>query len=277
MWYFFDESGNWQGEEYKRLVVGGIVVENEDDVITINKRIRKVHANEMDRDEREKILKVILELLKENRFKALLYVIEPTVLRKTQKEEDEIYADIASDLMVEIAFGDREIEVEYDMKFYYSYPAQILENIKNNAGSREFKLMKQNFFLKENNIERHINRIKKRISTSKLNIPEMNKKFISDYLWEEFRLKMEKNTVIREKFKGKVNTKLKEKYKLFNIDSSNTNLFIKYEGKYTQSGGVGVIDFLTNIVRHHSKNPSYFSSPVIEEIYKFITIKEKNG
>ena len=277
MWYFFDESGNWQGEEYKRLVVGGIVVENEDDVITINKRIRKVHANEMDRDEREKILKVILELLKENRFKALLYVIEPTVLRKTQKEEDEIYADIASDLMVEIAFGDREIEVEYDMKFYYSYPAQILENIKNNAGSREFKLMKQNFFLKENNIERHINRIKKRISTSKLNIPEMNKKFISDYLWEEFRLKMEKNTVIREKFKGKVNTKLKEKYKLFNIDSSNTNLFIKYEGKYTQSGGVGVIDFLTNIVRHHGKNPSSFSSPVIEEIYKFITIKEKNG
>jgi len=276
MWYFFDESGNWQGEEYKRLVIGGIVVENEDDVTAINKRIGKVHANEMEMEKREKILKIILELLQENRFKALLYVIDPTVLFKTQKEEDEIYADIASDLMVEIVFGDSEIEVEYDMKFYYSYPVQILENIKNNVGSREFKSMKKNFFLKANSIERHIDRIKKLISKYRLNMPEMNKKFISDYLWEEFRLKIEKNTVTREKFKDKVNTKLKEKYKLFNIDS-DTDLFIKYEGKHTQSGGVGVIDFLTNIVRHHGKNPSSFSSPVIEEIYKFITIKEKNG
>ena len=292
MRYFFDESGNWQEGEKRRLVIGGIVVK-EEDLRAIKERVkefkfergyRNLHANEMNEIDREAFLRVILSLLQENRFKALLYVISPDVLLKTQNESDEIYADIASDLLVEIAFGDSNINVEYDMKFHYAYPAQIVENIENQKSSDEFNQMKRNFYLNENAFRYQKERIKKIILRNKKNIPNVdeilyrlgNRRFLYNYLWEEFRLKVEKGAVIREKFKDKVITKLKEKYKLFSLND-NPNISIEYKGKSNQSEGVEIIDFLTNIIRFHGKNPRLYSPSIVEDIYKFIEIKEKDA
>ena len=293
MWYFFDESGNWQEGDKKRLVIGGIVVDNYKNLKFINDKIetfkfernlKYLHANEMNKVDKELALRLILNLLQENRFKALLYVIDPKVLLKTQKESDEVYADIASDLMVEIAFGDNEIKVEYDMKFHYAYPIQIIENIENNVISYEFNQMKRNFYLNENSVGRQKERIKRIILNNKRNIPNFqeilyrlgNRRFLYNYLWEEFRLKIEKGAIIREKFKDKVITKLKEKYKLLALNKEPV-INIEYKGKHNQSGGVQIIDFLTYIVRFHGKNPSYFSPQIVEDIYKFITIRERNA
>jgi len=293
MWYFFDESGNWQELENRRLVIGGIVIKNSEDLKEIENKIKEfkfergfknLHANEMTIIDREAFLRIILKLLQEERFKALLYVINPDILIQTQKESDEIYAEIASDLLVEIAFGDDNIEVEYDMKFHYAYPAQIIENIENQYSSDEFNQMKRNFYLNENAFKYQKNRIKNIILRSKKNIPNFNeiiyrlgnRRFLYNYLWEEFRLKIEKGALIREKFKEKFETKLKEKYKLFNL-KQEPKISIEYKGKHNQHEGVEIIDFLTNIVRFHGKTPRYYSPAITKDIYEFIEIKEKNA
>jgi len=293
MLYFFDESGNWQDGDKKRLVIGGIVVKDNKDVKFIDDKIKEfkfernlkyLHANEMNEIDKEMFLKLILNLLQQEKFKALLYVLKPDILLKTQKESDEVYADIASDLMVEIAFGDNNIKVEYDMKFHYAYPIQIIENIENNLISDDFERMKRNFYLNENSFRYQKERIKKIVLTNKKNIPNFqeifyrlgNRRFLYNYLWEEFRLKTEKGAIIREKFRDKVITKLQEKYKFFALNDE-PSISISYKGKHNQSAGVQIIDFLTNIVRFHGKRPSFFSPGIVEEIYKFITIKEKNA
>jgi hypothetical protein len=305
MRYFFDESGNWQEKEHKKLVIGGIVVKDEDDWLEIRDRIREfklersfrnLHANEMEGFDREAFLEVILSLLEEERFRAVLYVVDPDVLLKTQKESDEVYADIASDLLSEIAFGDSDIDVEYDMKFHYAYPAQIVENIENNVSSYEFERMKDNFwwnnpkrrpFKYENSgifkqKSRIINNLKKskiidyKEIERKMNDKESGWEYVYNYLWEEFRLKIEKGAIIREKFKEKSETKLKEKYKMFNMNIE-PKIRINYKGKHNQSEGVEIIDFLTNIVRHHGKNPRSYSPAVVKDIYKFIEVKEKDA
>ena len=294
MWYFFDESGNWQEKEYKRLVIGGIVVNNKEDLRVINEKVdlfkkekdlEELHATEHDNQFREEFLRVILSLLQENSFKALLYVIDPKVLLKTQQQEDEIYSDLASDLLSEIAFGDKYIKVEYDMKFHYAYPLRVLENLENKVSSDMFRRMRSNFYLKEDKFQSQSNRIKKNILYNKNSIANFNevleklrnRGFIFQYLWEEFRLQVEESLVVREKFKEKSITKIKKLFGDFNLDSKDLDIQIEYKGKYNQSAGVQIIDFLTNVVRFHGKNPKGFSPAIVEDIYKFITIKEKNA
>jgi len=294
MFYFFDESGNWQERENKNLVIGSVVVKNEDDLREIDERVdnfklqrglKEIHAMDMNEFDREAFLNVILDLLKEEKFKAFLYVIDPDVLLSTQKEADEIYSELASDLLSEVAFGDKYVKVEYDMKFYYAYPVKILENLENRVYSKLFYEMKKNFLLDENGFRKQKDRIRKnvlRYKNSIVNFNEVlymlgNRRFIFNYLWEEFRLKVEEGLVIREKFKEKSITKLKKMFEDFNLDSKDLNIEIEYKGKHNQSAGVQIIDFLTNIVRFHGANPSYFKPLVVKDIYKFIEIKEKNG
>ena len=294
MWYFFDESGNWQENENKRLVIGAIVVKDKEDLRVINERVdlfkmerslKELHATEHNNILREEFLRVILSLLQENRFKALLYVIDPKVLLKTQQQEDEIYSDLASDLLSEVAFGDKDIKVEYDMKFHYAYPLRILENLENRISSDMFRRMRGNFYLKEDKFKTQSDRIKKIILSNKNSIANFNeilsklrnRGFIFQYLWEEFRLQVEESLVVREKFKEKSITKIKKLFEDFNLDSKGLEIQIEYKGKHNQSAGVQIIDFLTNIVRFHGKNPKYFSPAIVEDIYKFITIKEKDA
>lgn len=294
MWYFFDESGNWQDREYKKLVIGAIVVKSLEDLREIDEKVdffklerglREIHATDMREFDREAFLRLILELLQEDRLKVLLYVIDPDILLTTQKEVDEIYSDLASDLLSEIAFGDLDIRVEYDMKFYYAYPVKILENLENRISSEIFSTMKKNFYLDENAFKRQRERIKRNIikyKNSIVNFDEIlyrlgNRRFIFNYLWEEFRLKVEEGLVIREKFKEKSITKIKKVFDDFNLDSKDLNIQIEYKGKHNQSAGVQIIDFLTNIVRFHGYNPKYFKPLIVRDIYRFIQIKEKNA
>ena len=294
MWYFFDESGNWQEKENKRLVIGGVVVKDKKDLSFINEKVdmfklerglKEIHANEMGNIDKEQFLRLILELLEQETFKTYLYIINPDILIKTKENPDEIYSDIASDLLSEISFGDKDIRVEYDMKFHYAYPVKILDNLENKVSSDVFNIMKKNFYLNENAFLKQKNRIKRLILSNKNNINNLNeilyslgnRRFIFNYLWEEFRLKVEDSLIIREKFKEKAKTKLKNLYEDFELDSKDLNIEIDYKGKYNQSAGVQIIDFLTNIVRHHGKNPKYFNPDVVKDIYKFIDIKEKDA
>jgi hypothetical protein len=291
MKYYFDESGNWQEiqNENRNLVIGGVLIKDENHHIELSEefkwfmaenRLKHIHMNELEEIQREELLKIILKYLKDGKIKSLLYVTNPKYLySKTTLSADDIYIGLATELISNIAFGDENIEIEYDMKFHYAYPVNILEEIDVKKEYDEFTKMSKNFVLNLKNIEKIQNRIKTNLLRGRvLNVEQYldrlnDKKFLSRYLWEEFRLKVQKGALLREAFLEKSKTKLETKYKKFGIDK-DIKIKIDYKGKYIQSAGVGVIDVLTNIVRYNGSTPKKHISQTTKDIFSYIKVKE---
>ena len=295
MKYYFDESGNWQEiqNENRNLVIGGVLIKNENHHIELSEefkwfmaenRLKHIHMNELEEIQREELLKIILKYLKDGKIKSLLYVTNPKYLySKTTLSADDIYIGLATELISNIAFGDENIEIEYDMKFHYAYPVNILEEINIEKEYDEFIKMSKNFVLNFKNIEKNKNRIRTNLLRSRVSNLEQylakldDKRFLSRYLWEEFRLKVQKGALLREAFLEKSKTKLETKYNKFGIDK-NIKIKIDYKGKHIQSAGVGVIDVLTNIVRYNGLTPRKHVSSTTKKLYNYINIKEiSNG
>jgi len=295
MQYYFDESGNWQEiqNENRNLVIGGVLIKNKNNFIELTEdfkafmaknRLKHIHMNELEEYQREELLKIILKYLKDDKIKSLLYIINPKYLHsKTTSSADELYIDLATELISNIAFGDKDINIEYDMKFHYAYPVNILEEINILKEYDDFVKMSKNFILNLHNMEKNKNRIRTNLLRGRiLNLEKYlskldDKKFLSKYLWEEFRLKVQKGALLREAFLEKSKTKLQAKYKNFEI-KKDINIKIDYKGKHIQSAGVGVIDVLTNIVRYNGITPKRHVTQVTKDIFNYIKVKEKiNG
>lgn len=293
--YFFDESGNWQeiDNEKKRLVIAGMVIK--DEVVTkdleqdlklfkIRNKLFQIHASEIkDSLLKEELYQIIYEYIKLDEVLILAYIINPKILfSQTMKDPDEIYIDIASDLIGSMTFGDKKIDIEYDMKFHYAYPQNIIENIKIEKKFDEYMQMSRNFFLKDHFFRKHKERISKNILRNRNRIDNINEvvkkiddiKFVNKYLWEEFRLKTEKTALAKEKFKDKIQNYVKQQCKIFGLLAYDMELDIQYKGKHNQSAGVQVIDVVNNLLWRNGTNPNNNSSSAVKGIYKNITIKE---
>ena len=284
--YYFDESGNWQEveQENRNLVIGAIVAKNEESLVDLEDDINSfkfkhnlkyIHLNELDMLKREELYKIVGKYLENNTIKAMVYLIKPSLFySQTQKEPEDIYISVASGLLANIAFGDRDIDVEYDMKFYYAYPSKILENLKEYRKD-EFAQMASNFIFKEEKIKSQKKRIKKLLERDNLPLDVVkNVGKLYRYVWEEFRLRVEAGARMREKFRERSLLKLEQRAKKLGL-LDDIKLKIEYKNKYNQSIGVYIIDILTNIVRFHGTNPK---SDEVKKIYKFIKVKEiKDG
>jgi len=272
-----DESGNWQEllEERKNLVLTGMVIEDNDTFFQLQKekKLNNVHMNELSQPEKKEVLEIVNHYLDNDKIKVLSYKIDPKLLlSQTQKHPDEIYMELSAELISELSFMDEEIDIEYDMKFHYSYVKNIISFLESNkVFDEEFRQMKSNCFLNKFKINSNKNRITTALKREKLNeyIPKLNnEKFLNDYLWAEFYLKIRENGVIRERFKEKIRTIIKNRYNLLGI-KKDIKLDIKYKGKKQQSNGIGMVDILSNVVFH-----SYEKDPLIKDILSKLTIKE---
>jgi hypothetical protein len=282
--YYFDESGNWQELEQERrnLVIGGVVAKNTEVLIDLKdeldgfkfkNNLTHIHATELEPIKRWELYKIIAKYLENKTLKALFYFMNPSIFySQTQKDPEDIYINVASELLSNIAFGDNKIKVEYDMKFHYAYPVKILESMQEHKGYDEFIRMSKNFTFKdEKEIEKQKNRLSKILS--RLNIPVNklnNPNFLYKYIWEEFRLKVESGARMREKFKERTLLKMEQNNKKLGLNS-DIKLNIEYKGKHNQSVGVYVVDVLTNIVRYHGKKAK---NDEVKDIYKYIKVKE---
>ena len=273
-----DESGNWQDmlEEKQNFVLTGMVIKDNDTFFELQKeeKLKNVHMTELNQEEKQEVLKIINRYLDNDKIKVLSYKIDPKVLvSETIKKPDEIYMELASELLSEIGFGDENIDVEYDMKFHYSYVNNIIDFLENRiAFDTEFYQMKSNCNLNKNKINSNKNRIEKVLRKANLNeyLPKLNnEKFLYDYIWVEFYLKVRENGVIRERFKEKIRTLMTKRYKLLGV-KKEINLEIKYKSKQVQSNGIGMVDILSNVVFW-----SFDKEPLIKEILEKITIINK--
>jgi len=281
--YYFDESGNWQEieQESRNLVIGAVVAKNEENLVDVKDELdnfkfkynlKYIHLNELDIPKREELYKIIGRYLENSTIKAMLYLINPAIFySQTQKDPEDIYILVASNLLANIAFGDRDIKVEYDMKFHYAYPSKILENLKEHRSYDEFTRMASNFIFKDEKIKLQKDRVKKLLERDNLPLDVVkNIGKLYRYVWEEFRLKVESGARMREKFKERSLLKLEQKAKSMGLNS-DIKLNIEYKGKHNQTIGVYLIDILTNIVRYHGTSAK---SDEVKKIYKFIKVKE---
>ena len=286
MYYYFDESGNWQelNEEKKNLVIGAVVVKDEEKLLDLkddlenfksNNKLDNIHMTELDENQRNELHKVIVKYLEDETIKGLFYLVNPEIFySQTQVDAEDVYISVASQLLANIAFGDDEIKVEYDMKFHYAYPQNILDSMKIKYFD-DFTQMQSNLAFRKEKIQSQKERVKKQLQRYNLalkvteNIGELYK-----YVWTEFRLKVELGARMREKFKERTLLRLEQNAKKLGLNDK-IKLKIEYKHKQQQSIGVYVADILSNIVYHNGFNAKFDEA---KEIYKYIKIKEiKNG
>jgi len=285
MFYFVDESGNWQEieEETNKLVIAGLLCKNEkafnelDEDVKFFKIRNGFHGNFHAADIKDNLLldefyMIIEKYIKSDDFRVLAYVIDPKKFySQTQKDSDELYLDTSAELIKELSFGDENIEIEYDMKFHYAYPQNVLENLHIVNEWNSYSQMAKNFNLRYRAFEKNKERIKTgilrnshRIENYQTYIDRLDDiNFVKDYLWVEFRLKMEKALIIRERFKERINSLLQKEYADFGLNI-DYRLDIKYNQKREQSVGVEVIDVINNLIWRDRKI----------DLLKYIEIKE---
>lgn len=299
--YYFDESGNWQElyNEKNKLVIAGLLIKNktllreieqELKLFKLKNHLEIIHANEMNNNTKEDLYQIISEFLKKEDIKVLAHYFSPKILNsQTIKSSDDLYVDIASNLISDITFGDDDINIEYDMKFHYAYPQNIIQNFKT-SDKPEYVNMKKNFIIRDNVIIENKEKIKTNISRilNKKKDYELQKyfdllsekdntvqtDFISEYLWAEFKLKIDKTNYIKDKFKDKIEDISKLKCKNYSIPYESSKLKIKYQHKHYQSAGVQIIDILCNLIWKFGNNLPQSTSSAIQSIYNNITIKD---
>jgi len=286
MYYYFDESGNWQelNQEKKNLVIGAVVVKDEERLIDLkedlesfksNYKLNNIHMTELNNDQKNELHNVIIKYLEDESIKGLFYLVNPEIFySQTQVDAEDVYISVASQLLSNIAFGDDNVKVEYDMKFHYAYPQNILDNMKIKHFD-EFTQMQNNFLFRKEKIQSQKERIKKILKryNLELNVTE-NIGELYKYVWAEFRLKVELSARMREKFRERTLLRLEQNAKKLGL-ADKIKLKIEYKHKNQQSIGVYVADILSNIVYHNGLNAKFDES---KEIYKYLKIKEiKNG
>ena len=153
MYYYFDESGNWQGYEKHRLVLGGLMLKNKQLEIDINNFFKieqskiggaQLHAADVAEQVKESCYIFISELLEKKEANILIRIYDKNFIKtKSIKKADQMYSEEAADLASTLALGDKYVNIIYDLKFYYAYPENVLKEMINLP--HHFKIMQKNF------------------------------------------------------------------------------------------------------------------------------------
>ena len=283
-----DESGNWQEllDERKNLVITGMVIKDNQTFEKLQKefsnfiqkhKLKYIHMNELEHEKREELHKIVDNCLDFKNLKVLAYVVNPKVfISKTIKDSDESYIETSAELISELCFGDKDIDIEYDMKFHYAYADNVISMIeKRELLDKNFYQMKQNCILNPAKKTENKLRIKRMLDKPNLNsyVKRLdNDRFLYDYLWYEFISKVQDGAIKKERFKEKISTLLSNRYKLFNMDL-DSQIDIEYKGKNQQSFGIAMVDILSNIIwNFNDREPD---SEVLKSILKKVKIKTK--
>ena len=314
--YYFDESGNWSDRERNRLVLGGLLIKEKDiesklyrefRILKAENNIDSLHATDLSTGIKEICYQIINSILTDDTA-VLLRIFNPNISNsKTQKKSDEIYSELAADLINTISFGDRELNVFYDMKFHYAYPANVIQESKK-LKPRYYEDMKRNFnlsdkvFLKTR--DNLVSKIRNLINIKKVNgkqkmdlenfleaIADKNcfddksiskleqeknrvKDKIADYLWSELWLHIEGKEQAQEIFRANIMRGFNAKNKNLGTSMSIPNLNLRFVAKQNENPGVQVIDFICNLVYRNGTKAPVKASNAVKSIFSKIDIEE---
>jgi len=291
--YFFDESGDWYGRERNRLVLGGLLIHNTHTINSLEAELNLLkseynlqyfHANEMPQAALNSCYNIILSTLMSSAKAILRIYPKDTVFRRSRKSSDDIYIELASDLISTMIMGDSKPNINYDMKFHYAFPANIIANIKQKKPyhyKRIMDAMKLNIDMlpkEKKRIETRISTIKgKNLEQSSWFVQELienETKAVTDFLWSELTLQIQGKETIREIFRAKILDSLNQCYQLYNLGINQTALKIDYFAKDQGNVGIEIIDLLCNLVYKNGAKAKYNAPSIVKQIYEMIDVEE---
>ena len=291
--YFFDESGKWSDEERFRLVLGGLVIPNntaltrlsgEFSLLRATHDLDYLHAAEMTSQAKEDTYQIIVDCL-EKGATAFLRIYPPEILRRsTRMSFEEVYMELAAELVSLLILGDDKPSVSYDMKFHYAYPLNIIEGIWNRKPYHYQNIMSSLMLRadrktgQKQRILDKLAKIKKSSSAylnqfkAELNLNDTQA--ITDYLWSELILQVQGKDQARELFRAQILNNLKSMNSQLKTGGSVPEFRISYLAKENKNAGIEVIDFLNNLVYIHGLKPDSKASSVVKKIYSLMTVQE---
>lgn len=291
--YFFDESGNWSGYERRRLVLGGLIIPDNNilnrlsaelSLLRSEHNLSYLHAAEMSNVAKEDTYQIICNCL-EKGAKAYLRTYSPRILfRSTRMSFEEVYIDLASSLVSQLILGDKHASVSYDMKFHYAYPLNIINEIKIKK-PYHYERIQSSLALKPHKLDQNKNRILFKLGTIKnkpvedfqwyLELLASNpEKAIVDYLWSELVLQVQGKEQARELFRAQILSNLKRMLEQLYLDVELPELRIAYMAKENKNAGIEMIDFLNNLVYINGTRPNAKASTSVRKIYSLIRVEE---
>ena len=292
MYYFFDESGDWNKLNSPRLVLSGLLVPEEKslahlkaqmDEIKSDHEIDYLHAMESDELVLEHCYEVIRKALEGRHAKAYVRLFDGKSLSRTShKTVDEVYMDLASDLVSTMIMGDANPDIAYDVQFYYSYPKNVIRNIKNKKPKHFDRVMRAHV-LKPESCQEETERIMQKFTGMNEHLKESLAWFeqdmqaqphetVSDYLWTELWLKVKGDDAARELFRHSILQKLDAHQSRYSL-SVPRDLRITYYSKDDSNVGIELIDILCNLVHKKGQQAPTGSSNAVKTIYNKISLE----
>ncbi len=293
MYYFFDESGDWSGLSGQKLVLGGLVIPEEETLDSLRTKLKEIktrrslkylHASDMAQDVLEQCYEVIGNSLESGQAHALLHIFDvETLLRSSLKTKKEVYIELASNLVSTMILGDESPDVAFDMQFYYAYPQNVINNILEKY-PRHFQRVIQAHMLKPESHEEERIRIMRRFDglTAKereslawfeQNMQVRPYQTVFHYLWTELMLEVQSKDNARELFRISIMNKARACQSRFPDIAIPKDLEITYHHKEANIVGIELIDILCNLVYRTRHKPWPDSSDAVKAIYNYINLE----
>jgi len=283
MHYYFDESGNWQeiGQD-KFIVMGGVVIDDRYLRTILNSiknfktenKYPNIHLTDIkDFSIRDKLFEILIPYIETQQIKTLGYVVDTKQLLETKKSKEDIYLGFASQLLSEITFGDNDIHIETDMIFKFDYKENVLNNMFESQ-NKDFEMIKKFLTFNKERFEQYKYRVLNGVFKNNPYIAKQIEKdgWLYEYMWTEFRLRIEKSFTLREILKDRIMYELLLKSKNFGLHNYLPKIEIQYKSKWEHNvDGVEIADILNNLIFNGIKGKT---SSIGKKLFNKLTIKE---
>ncbi|MDY0152595.1 MAG: DUF3800 domain-containing protein [Candidatus Cloacimonas sp.] len=293
MHYYFDESGDWSGNERRRLVLGGLIIRHTHAIANLDAEFKLLkaehnltylHANEMSASALDDCYSTINETLKSSSA-AMIRVFSPRVVaRASRKTADDVYIELAAELISTLIMGDIAPIVNYDMKFHYAYPENIVVNTQAKKPHHYIRVVDAHV-LREDKYQSELNRIVNKINSLNGHTRQRLQWFlehlsssgpqaVSEYLWSELVLQVQGKEKTREIFRKTILDNLKSYNEYNTAQQKPESLQINYYSKDQGNAGIEMIDILCNLVYRYGVTPPDEVSNNVRRIYDTILVEE---
>lgn len=249
------------------------------------------HATSLDDATRERVYAVMHAALASEKAKVWALRVNPLLLKKTRRDETDLYIDYASALLSKIALPDPGPEIYSDMKFRGAYPAAVAKlavnpSFKSNFGTfdrimKTYQPMEEKTEEKKNDILRRIERSLSKQPVSVLyDLKEMieaacDAGVVKRYEFAELWLDWKEREQIREKYRESILNRLRTSRQSLGIDVETSNIVLRFVDKNENNAGIQFADFVCNILYKNYPDRRFSEGDLEGRIYEKCFIEEE--
>ncbi len=287
MKYYFDESGNWENlkeREPRSLVMCAVFFPETSAYEEIKWAFqamqadrsltpRDFHATSLDASMRERVYAVMDTALTSGKAKVCALKFDPLHLKKTRRNETDLYIECASELLAKMVFPDSNPEIYSDMKFRGAYPAAVAKLAVNPSFRTDQKTfdrimttyqpLEETRDEKTRSVRTRLENALKKKPSSELNVlkeildAESDPDVVKRYEFAELWLDWNERENVREKYRERILDKLRASSRTLGMNIETPKISMYFVDKNKNNAGIQFADFICNIIYKNSPTPRF--------------------